>query len=242
MKLFRLLAVLYVSTLAFFAKAQTNDWATYYKALADITWNKKDKFNYDQVFAQLDKAQKAVSEPQIQDARYGMLRAEEANNATRLAQYTKMLNDIKAKATMDYPNELKQIIKEKNYSKFIEFVRTKGYPSPNKLAALSDSKASDLYEAAGTMLSHNERDASNPTKMPQELLDKALRDGCLRPYKYAQIMDWKGIMKNEGPFYFIFYAPPSNISKEEVIKRREAIWLYEGYGGYVTGKDVWTRK
>ena len=30
MKLFRLLAVLYVSTLAFFAKAQTNDWATYY--------------------------------------------------------------------------------------------------------------------------------------------------------------------------------------------------------------------
>lgn len=238
----KFLTVLFFSTITLVSKAQTNDWATYYKALADINWTKKDKFNYEQVFAQLDKAQKAVSEPQIQDARYGMLRAKEANNATRLAQYTKMFNDIKAKATMDYPNELKQITKEKNFSKFIEFVRTKGYPSPNKLAALSDSKASDLSEAAGSMISHNERDPKSTIKMPQDLLDKALRDGCLRPYKYAQIMDWRGIMKNEGPYYFIFYAPPSDISKEEVIKRREAIWLYEGYGGYVTGKDVWTKK
>lgn len=92
--------------------ANQDDFGAYYKKLLEIHWDKKNGFDYPKTFSQIDEAFKFVREPKIDGGvSMAILRATEANNATKLAEYTKIKEGILARVDANYVSKIMELVK-----------------------------------------------------------------------------------------------------------------------------------
>lgn len=221
------------------ATKKADDWATYKQMLKEIgqDWDDDHKFNYPKVFECYDKAFAAVAEPQLHGVLYTALqRAKESKNVAKYKEYEAKIKAIEAKVDQNYVKELMSFLTKVkksdnkpdpvNYPKFVEFVKTKGWPyNYNKVATL---KWKDYQKIISYIVANEWSEPANTTmvRLSKETLDKALNNYELDPYDYARIIDWQLLGQGKDAYYYMFTRTKGkNITNEEILKRRQVIGL-----------------